>query len=403
MKYKIIFLLILGLDALNLVFQTSQISISYREALTLYGDFSLLQPILQTSISIFGQNDFGLRLPLIIIHLISVVLMFSISKHYVNDDINRLWLIVVFILLPGVISSAMVIDKAGFIIFGLLLFIWLYLNEYKPIYYPLLMIYSLIDNSFVYLFLALTVYSIFMKEKRLLIISLLTLFTSITLYGVDAHGIPKGHFLDSLAIYSAIFSPIVFIYIVFVLYRRYLDDKEEIIWFISSSGFLVSIILSFRQDIKIEHLAPYLIIALPIAAQNFRTSYRVRLREFRKTYRTIFQISLALLLLNAITVIFNKELYRFVDNPKKHFVYQFHIAKELADKLKNNGVNCIDAGHKMQQRLYFYGVTKCDKYKIVTENENLSNYTNVTISYKNRVVYNAYVTKINIMPNKSSL
>jgi hypothetical protein len=395
MNHKIIFLLILGLDALSLIFQTSQISISYRESLILYGDFSLLQLMVKLSLMIFSQTDFALRLPSIIAHLISVILIFSISKHYIKDNASRLWLVLIFILLPGVLSSALVVDKAGFIILGLLLFIWLYLNSYKKSYYTILIFYALLDSSFIYLFLALSVYSIYKKNREFFLFNISAFFISIFLYGVDAHGTPEGHFLDALALYAAIFSPIVFIYIVFILYRKYLDNKNDIIWFISVTGFLVSISLSFRQDIKIEHFAPYLIVALPLATKQFLNSYRVRLKEFRKTYRVIFQISLVLLILHALIVIFNKELYRIIQEPKQHFVYKFHVAKELAKELKSKGIVCVDSSYKMQSRLYFYGVTKCDKHILDTSLKTNTKSNNVTISYKNRPVYTATVTNIN--------
>jgi hypothetical protein len=385
----------LGLDAFNLIYQTSQISISYRESLLLYGESSLLQSIIQLSINIFGHNDFALRLPSITVHLLSALLMFGISRHYLKDEASRLWLVFIFILLPGVLSSAVVVDKAGFIIFGLLLFIYLYLNDFKKAYYSLLILFIFLDNNYLYLFLALSIYSIHMKNREFFIFNIIAFFISVALFGVDAHGTPRGHFLDTLALYSAIFSPIVFLYLVFVIYRRFLHDKKDIIWFISTTGFLVSMILSFRQDVKIEHLAPYLIISLPIAAKSFVSSYRVRLKEFRKTYRTIFQISLILLLINAMVVIFNKELYRLFGNPKKHFVYKFHVAKELAQKLKKEGIYCVDSSNKMQHRLYFYGVTKCDKYILSNKPFENINAKNVTISYKNNIVYNAYVTEVN--------
>lgn len=395
MRYIVIFLLLLGLDALNLVYQTSQISISYRETLIIYGDVSLLKLIINFSLSMFGNNDFALRVPMIFLHLISVLLIYSISKHYIKNDSNRLWLVSIFMLLPGVLSSALIVNKSGFIIFGLLLFIWLYLNKFKKSYYTLLLLFTFLDNSYIYLFLALSLYGIHTKNKHLFVFGMSTFFLSIFLYGVDAHGIPKGHFLDSLALYSAIFSPIVFIYVVYILYRRYLDDKYDLIWYMSITAFLVSIILSFRQDITIEYFAPYLIIALPIAAQSFISSYRVRLKQFRKTYRLLYQISFVLLLINTLVVLFNKELYKLIDNPKKHFVYKFHIAKELAQELKSDSIVCVNTDKKMQNRLYFYGVTKCDKYKLSKFKNSDIDANGVTISYSNKIVYNASVTKLN--------
>ena len=73
-----------------------------------------------------------------------------------------------------------------------------------------------------------------------------------------------------------------------------------------------------------------------------------------------------------------------------------HVAKELAIKLKDNGISCVDTNIKMSQRLNFYGVTKCNKHILDENILDLPNSTNVTISYGNRVVYLASVTNINI-------
>ena len=72
-----------------------------------------------------------------------------------------------------------------------------------------------------------------------------------------------------------------------------------------------------------------------------------------------------------------------------------HIAKELATELKARGINCVDTNIKMSKRLQFYGVTKCNKNILKENNVNSENINNVTISYKNRVVYSANVTKLN--------
>lgn len=394
MKYKILFFLILGLDGLNLFYQTSEISIAFRETLILNGDISPLQILIKTSIYIFGQNDFALRFPMILAHLLSAVLFFNISSRYVNDR-NRLWLLLIFILLPGVLSSAILLDEAGLIIFGLLLFIWIYLRGYKVSYYLLLTSFAFLDNNFVYLFLSLSIYSIYIRDKHFFIFNMFAFFISIFSFGIEAHGMPKGHFLDSLGLYSAIFSPIIFIYIIFVLYRKYLAKDLDIVWFVSTVTFLISLLLSFRQAIQIEHFAPYLILTLPLAAQTFAHSYRVRLKIFRGKYRAIFILSFVFLITNSFIVLFNKDIYRFIDRPKKHFAHKFHVAKELAHELKNISVNCINADYKMQQRLKFYGVTKCDRNILSRKKIEFKESIPVTISYRNKPVFLRYVTKIN--------
>jgi len=396
MNTKIILFLILGIDVLNLVLQTSELSISYYEASLLYGGFSPLQYIVKTSISIFGQNDFSLRLPMIMLHLFGTLLLYKISNKYIDNERNRLWLIFIYVLLPGIISSAIIVDSAGLVLFGLLFFIYMYQNFSKTILYPLLSIYIFLDGGFLFLFLALSLFAIKEKDKKFFIFNTASFFTSLYLYGINTHGAPKGHFLDSIGIYATIFTPILFIYIFYSLYRKYLNKDMDILWYISSTALIVSLLLSFRQRIHVEHFAPYLIVALPVMAQVFIHSYRVRLKIFRKRYRVIFIITLVFLFINSSVVFFNKYLYPVMDNPKKHFAYKMHVAKELSRKLKSMGVNCLESDEKMSKRLKFYNVTKCNNYILLENNLNSSIRSNVTISYKNRLVYKANVTKINI-------
>jgi hypothetical protein len=73
-----------------------------------------------------------------------------------------------------------------------------------------------------------------------------------------------------------------------------------------------------------------------------------------------------------------------------------HVAKELSHELKKKGISCVDTNMKMSKRLKFYGVTKCNNYLLQENYSDLINSESVTISYKNRVVYSANVTKINI-------
>lgn len=396
MNTKLILLLILGLDALMLIFQIDELSISYNEALLLGGDFSFLQLIIKSSIFAFGQNDFALRFPMIVLHILSAILLYKISAKYLHVERNRLWLLLIFVLLPGVMSSAIIVNSAGIILFGLLLFVYLYENYPISFIYPLLIFYMLIDGNFVYLFIALVLFFIYKRERQLLLFSIALLLSSLFIYGVDLHGSPRGYFLNTLGLYAAIFTPIIFVYLFYVLYRRYLTKDMEILWFIAATALIFSLLLSFRQRIGVEYFAPYLILALPLIGQTFESSYRVRLNMFRKKYRLAFVISLALLLINSSAVFFNKYLYHVVKEPKKHFSYNLHVAKELSQELKKRDISCVDTNIKMSKRLEFYGVTKCNNYLLEENYLNSTNLDSVTISYKNRLVYSANVTKINI-------
>ena len=394
MKYKIILFLLLGLDALILFFQTTQIAISPSEASLLYGNSSFLQLLVTFSLKIFGQNDFGLRFVMISFHLLSAWLLYEISAKYLTLERNRLWLVIIFILLPGVISSALVLSHAGLIIFGLFFYIYLSQKFNDYILCIVLFAYALLDIGFVYLFFGLAIYYLFQKKQILFFYNLLLLGLSISMYGLNISGVPSGHFLDTIGVYSAIFTPVVFIYICYALYRGYLNDENDKIWYISSSVLLLSLLLSFRQRVALELFAPYLILSLPLAAKTFAHSYRVRLKNFRKGYRSIFVLAFIFLIFNALIVMFNKELYLVLDNPKKHFAYKMHIAKELAQKLKDKKIFCVTTDKKMQERLRFYSISKCSE-TLLQEIKRDAESSDVTISYKGKILYKANVTKIN--------
>jgi len=72
-----------------------------------------------------------------------------------------------------------------------------------------------------------------------------------------------------------------------------------------------------------------------------------------------------------------------------------HVAKELANELKNRGIECVNTDYKMASRLKFYGVTKCYTYMLTEKSLKYQNRESVTIRYKNRAVYKAIVTKVN--------
>ena len=391
-KFFILFL-ILGLDALFLLYETSQLSIGYTETTVLNGSFSVLQQIEEISFYIFGKNDFALRFPMIILHLLSTVLLFNLSKQYLKYDRDRLWLVVVFILLPGVLSSSIVVNNAGLVIFSLFLYLNLYkINNYFR--YFLLLPLWFVSPSMIFLYLGLSLYSIKEKDYKFSLLNIGLFFSSLYIFGFDTTGLPKGHFLDTLAICSAIFTPIIFVYIFYILYRRYITSQEDILWYISATALVLSLLLSFRQRLHLEDFAPYILVALPLAGQTFYHSYRVRLKQFRGTYKIFFVLSLLFLSLNATAIFFNKYFYRVLNDPTEHFAYEMHIAKDLAQKLKEQKLTCIDVNDKkMQTRLSFYGVGYCQKNKLLHHKS--ENSLSVTIRYKDAKVYQAYVTKLN--------
>jgi energy-coupling factor transporter ATP-binding protein EcfA2 len=110
-------------------------------------------------------------------------------------------------------------------------------------------------------------------------------------------------------------------------------------------------------------------------------------------------ISFIFLIANTLLVFFNKELYLVLQNPKKNFAYNMHVAKELAQVLKQKGYSCVKTDEKMQNRLRFYGINSCMQNSLKELPLESKKEADVTISYKNRLLYKATVTKLN---NKQS-
>ncbi|HIC44425.1 MAG TPA: hypothetical protein EYO73_09150 [Sulfurimonas sp.] len=384
---------LVAVHTLLLLFFTSQLSISYYEANIFFNQNNLLHYIIKFSTFIFGQNDLALRLPMILMHAIGAFLYYDISKFLFKKQGDKLWNALIYLLLPGINSAGIMVDGAGLVLFLLLIFLFIYKHKRNLAYY-LLPSYAFIDASFAFMYLGLIFYAMEKRNTKLLFLSVLLFGISMYIFGIDISGHPKNHFLSTLGIYAAVFSPIVFIYLIYALYRWGVKEERTLLWYLGTTAFLFSMLLSFRQQMKLEELAPYMIIATPIMVKTFLSSYRIRLSEFRKQYRILLMVGMGFLLLSTLGIFFNKYLYLFISNPSKHFVYKNHIAKELAIELKKMHINTlITRNERLQLRLKFYGIEKAYENNLEDKKPSLKS-ENVTISYIGVETAKYYVTKL---------
>jgi hypothetical protein len=166
------------------------------------------------------------------------------------------------------------------------------------------------------------------------------------------------------------------------------------LWYLGATAFVFSLIVSFRQQLKLEELAPYILVSTPLMVKTFLSSYRIRLREFRKKYRLLLTVAMSLLLFSTLTIYMNKYLYLVIDKQHKHFVYKNHIVKELADGLKALNINAISTSNvNLQNRLKFYGIGK-DLHTHLYTHKPFAHSELVTISYIGVDVAHFYVTKL---------
>ena len=390
-RYNYYFYALLTLLVFVLLFVSNTLSISYKEALNVFVNTSVLTYITKLSLYIFGQNDIALRLPFIVFYILSVLLMYKITDKYFKYESDRLISICIFMLLPGVLSASLLVNSAIIVTFLTLLYLYYYKLTNKHSYL-LLFIYVFIDNSFAILFLALFFYSLKDRKNTLIWVSLLLFGLSMYIYGFTTDGKPRSFLLDTFAIYASIFSPLLFIYFFYSIYRIGFKEKEKsLTWYISTTALIVSFLFSLRQRVYIEDFAPYVVISLPFMLKIFFHSYRVRLKEFRKNHNIAVALVLLMLFVNVLFTIINKPLYVILPNPKKHFVYKYHFVKELAGEMKKNKINFISSNDKeLLLRLRFYGIKEGKKYFLSLEE--FSGYRKkITVSYYNQKLYKVYI------------
>lgn len=359
-------LAIIAIDICFLLYGLSGLSISYYEADILINQKTPLHYLVKFSCDIFGYNDFGLRVPFLVMHVMNILLIYFISKSILKKPHDSLLVVVVFILLPGINASALVVNEASTAILFTLLFVWCWQKEFFLHAYLLLVVALGIDNSFVILYLSLFFYAIMKKENLLLILSLLLFSLGMYLYGFDSGGKPKGYFLDTMGVYSAVLSPFLFLYYIYTLYRIAIKEDKHILWYISFGSFVFTLIFSLRQRLMLEDFLPFAIIAIPLMVKVFLNSYRVRLPKFRKLHKIISVFVLSTLFISFLLIVTNKVLYLVGDNPQKHFAYKHNVAKELSSWLLDKNVSKVHVDNeRLALRLRFYGIENGMDYKLI--------------------------------------
>lgn len=392
MKETNLVLLVIITSVLFLLYGVSSLSIRYEEAVILFEGTSLVHYLVYFSTKLFGQTDLALRLPFIVLHVMSIVLLYKIGKLFLKQKIDRVVSVALYAMLPGVNSIAILVNGAYVAVFLTLLFIYFYMYGHKKVSFLVLVLALFADNSFSILYLSLFIYSIFKREKQLLVLSAVLFSISMYMFGFDTGGKPRGYFLDTLGIYAAIFSLFFFLYLVYALYRILIKEEKNILWYIAFSSLVLSLILSLRQRLLVEDFAVFVVIAVPLAVKVFFNSYRVRLPQHRKYHNFIFGTVFLFLALNLAISYFNKPLYLIMEDPSKHLAYKYHIAKDLADILKEKDINNLYIEDKeLALRLKFYGIEDGGAYKLTHSKFKKTDYEKINIKYYGKIVKSFYL------------
>lgn len=340
----------------------STLPIGPNEAHLYYTDTKTLYALTHLAKGWF-DNPLDFRLPFVLFGLINLPIFFIMSKLYFSDTKESYLSTLIFALLPGIITSAILVNIAVIVITFVLSFVIFYEKRmylYQGI--TMLALLFLHDASIIF-FISLAIFSAFRRNHILFTLSILLSAISLLYFnGLYIGGRPKGGFLELFGLYTALFSPLVFIYFFYALYRIWLREKKDILWHISFSSFVFSILLSLRQQVLMTDVAPYVIVAVVLMLVIYHRTLHVRLPQFQLWYKRGFYIVMFSLVLSSSIIIFHKSLFYILTDKTKHFAYPFYEPYWQAMELREIGQDCYTAKHsKVQFQLKYYGIEACEE------------------------------------------
>ena len=363
-KYFFLFLVIYTIAA---VYLASTTPVSPHEVKLFFAYDSIVSMLMHGGKAIVDESVFGpflgIRLFFLLIGFISIFLYYRMSWIYLDREEDRHTATVIYMLLPGIITALALANISILVIPLVLLFLLAYDRGWLWAQALLMFLLFMLHDASVIFFIAIFIYSLIRKEIPLVILSgffLMLIF--VTLQGVEIRGKPSGYFADLFGLYAALFSPLLFIYFFYTMYRILLREEKNILWYISSIALLASLVLSVRQRIILTDFAPYVVISVVLMLDTYYKSLRIRLPEYRGFYRGGFAVVILVLVMSSLTIVFHKAFFSLMTHPEKHFAARLYEPYWLAEKLKKQKLECYDTfDGRVASQLRFYGIESCHK------------------------------------------
>ncbi len=336
--------------------------ISPHEAKTFYTSHDLVSTLMHWGHHLFS-GLFGLRVFFILFGFLSISLFYEFSRRYFEKREDAYLATFIFMLLPGIITGSTLANVAIIILPLVLLFVLLYEKQHFILLPFIMLALFFIHEASIIFFIALLIYGVIHKDKKLSIVSASFLLAFIYLAkGIEISGRPSGHFAEIFGLYAAVFSPFVFIYFFYTMYRILLREKKNLTWFISFTALAFSLLLSVRQRVHLTDFAPYVTIAIVLMLDTYNHSLRVRLPQFQKRYRLGFKILIASLIFGIGFLLLHQVLFYTMEKPKIYFAKHVYKPYLLAKTLKAQHIKCYDTSNIRQKyQLQYYNIPPCRK------------------------------------------
>lgn len=338
------------------------IPITPSEAELFYASNDLVSRLMHLGDALIG-GLFGLRFFFLMAGLFSVVLFYIVANDTFNNKKDAVFATAIFAMLPGIIIGSALANIAMLVLLCVLFYLIARHRKWYIFEVVALAALFLLHDASILFFIAIAIYGAVNKEKRTLIYGSISVILLIFLdRGIEIGGIPKGHFAEIFAIYASLFSPFVFLYFMYTIYRIWLREDKSIIWYISSIALFLSLLLSIRQRIFITDFAPYIFIGIIFMMQIYYQSLRVRLPAFQVVYKRGLFVSLSILILSVLFIVAQPLIFSVTNGLYFNFTNKVYRPYLLSQQLKASGQHCYDTKRiKESYQLRYYGITSCKK------------------------------------------
>jgi len=356
------FLLATFFYAIAVFYLAATTPISPHEAKILYTSQDIASTFMKLGES-FISGFFGLRVFFILFGFVSILFFYEFSRRYFSKREDAYLSTFIFMLLPGIVTGSTLVNVAIIVLPLVLLFVLLYEKKHFVLLPFIMLALFFIHEASIIFFIAVLIYAVIHKDKKLATLSGAFLIAFVYLAkGIEIGGRPSGHFAEVFGLYAAVFSPLVFLYFFYTMYRILLREKKTLLWYISFTALAFSLILSIRQRVSITDFAPYVMIAIPLMIDVYHRSLRVRLPEFQKRYKLGFKVVIFSLFLSVFVIVLYQVMFFVLTDHKVYFSNRIYAPYFLAKELKSKGIHCKDTSNVRERyQLQYYNITPCTK------------------------------------------
>ncbi len=335
--------------------------ISPHEAKIFYTSEDIVSTLMHWGDNILG-GFIGLRLFFILLGFITIALFYKLSRRYFTKCEDAYIATLLFMFLPGILTAVTLANVAILVLPLVLFFVLMYeRGSYWSLPFVMLALFFIHEASIIF-FAALLLYGFVHKDKKLSILSAAFLFAFVYFAkGIEIGGRPSGHFVEIFGLYASVFSPLLFLYFFYAMYRILLREKKTLLWYISFTALAFSLLLSIRQRVYLTDFAPYVTISIILMLDVFNNSVHVRLPEFQKAYKIGFYMVVSLLALSVAVIVSHKATYELFSDSNKHFAKRIYKPYYRAKRLKKEQISCYKHSRGRERyQLQYYNILPCD-------------------------------------------